>query len=512
MYKAISIIFSLLLVVSLSACGGAGGASSTDANGSSNVNAPEGTASLSGEIGGEITISAYDSMRSKAFLEDAARLFEERYPETKVNIETFSAMPEIRTSEQGNMRIQAIQMQDDPQGRHNYINRVNTSLMSGKGADVLAIDVLPAYKYADSGQLVNLAAYMEADPEFNHSDYRTNILNAVEYKNGTWFMPLDYTFDYYTYDSTLLNEEAASSFGMDRAFIIEELTAMAESDFNGSDKLFNMVDYTRGPGSMWDILLNEYYTTFIDVENKAANFNDGSFEALLESVKQYSKQGYITTGVMGQHDAGAMMQRAAGEGPTDRAFFKPKNVFNLTRQYTRDLGLVVNIAIGGGAMVIEDDDETAGIAANADGSIPFAFEQAYGINSNSQNKETAWAFIKFLLSEEMQLNANMMPTSLPLLNSAREKKAETILTSLSAGGQGQAAQMSESQQASLAGALTGYNTAVEQLSNQINAYVFKDTIVNDMIASEVQYFFEGSKSAAEVAGVLQNRVSLYLNE
>ena len=521
MYKAMSIIMSLFLIVSLAACGTTGGTSPDNTNGgsggSNGTDTPDSTISLTGEI----TVTAYDSMRSKAFLEEAALLFEEKYPGTKVNVETFSAMPEIRTSEQGGMRMSMVEMQDDPQGRHDYINKVNTSLMSGRGADILAMDVLPIHKYADSGQLENLAAYMQADPQFNPGDYRANIIDAARYKGGTWFMPLDYTFDYYAYDSTLINGNAASGFGADSALTAGELVALGMPLFDGSDKMFNRADYTGGRGgSMWDILLSESYTSFVDVENKRANFNDGSFAALLESVKEYSELGYITEGVTGQQDAGAIMQRAAsGEGPTDRAFFKPKNVFSLTRQYTRDLNLMVNMAIGGGVMTIEDDDEIAGIVSNADGSVPFTFDQAYGINSGSQNKETAWAFIKFLLSEEMQL-ANTMPTSLPLLNSAREKKAENTLTGLGAmrgysaqGGQGgQAPQMTEAQQAALAEALTGYNAAVERLSNQINAYIFKDTIVNDMISSEVQYFFEGSKSAEEVANVLQNRVNLYLNE
>jgi hypothetical protein len=61
-------------------------------------------------------------------------------------------------------------------------------------------------------------------------------------------------------------------------------------------------------------------------------------------------------------------------------------------------------------------------------------------------------------------------------------------------------------------AIAKYNEAVKQLSGQIDAYVMRDTVVDDMIAAEVEYFFEGSKTAAEVADVLQNKVDLYLNE
>jgi len=48
--------------------------------------------------------------------------------------------------------------------------------------------------------------------------------------------------------------------------------------------------------------------------------------------------------------------------------------------------------------------------------------------------------------------------------------------------------------------------------NALNFYPVTDQIINDMVYSEVEYFFSGSKSAEVVASVLQNKVFLYLNE
>lgn len=275
MNKVIALALSVILMVSLAACSGStneGSINQSDNTGTSNNvsgNSAE-DISLSGEIGGEITISTYDTMQYKAFLDDAARLFMEQYPGAVVNVETFSAMPEIKTSEvSGGGRMSVMQATDDPQGRQDYINKINTALMSGEGADILAMDVLPIHKYADGGQLLNLAPYMEADPEFSSSDYRENILDAIEYKGGTWFLPMDYTFDYYAYDSTLLAESASSGFGTNTAVTIEELVALAQSDFDGSSKLLNTPDYMKGIGAgTWGSLLAEHYASFVDVENK----------------------------------------------------------------------------------------------------------------------------------------------------------------------------------------------------------------------------------------------------
>lgn len=513
MKKIITVILSLIIMVSASACGtggaqaGDGGPASTGAQGTTSGDSlQKATADLSGEITGEITVSSYDSMQYKAFLEEAAKLFEEKYPGTKVNVETFSAMPEIKTSESGGRKMSAITMTDDPQGRTDYINKVNTSLMSGGGADILAMDVLPFYKYAESGQIENLAGYMEADPDFNSEDYLKNILDAIIYNGGTWFLPLDYTFDYYAYDSTLITGDKAASFGTSSSFTTEQLIELAESGFDGSSKLFNITEYVpQIDGGLFGSLLNENYSSFVDIESKKANFTDGDFVSLLNSVKEYAEKGYISKSVAGQKDAGTMMKNTM-EAPTARYYYKPKNNFSLMQQYNKNSGMKVMMYTAGVEAGIEDDDEIAGIAADKNGSVPFEFGQAYGINSNSKNKQTAWAFLKFLMGEEMQLSTNLSSaTTLPVNNAARDKKAELVLSGALMGGGQRMVEVNPE-------VLNSYKSAVEQLSGQINAYNIRDSIVNDMIAAEVQYFFSGEKTADEVAKTLQSKVDLYLNE
>jgi ABC-type glycerol-3-phosphate transport system substrate-binding protein len=461
---------------------------------------------FSGEVGGEITVSAYDTLNYRSFLEEAARAFEAQYPGTKINVETFSAMPEIRTGQTGDGEMVMVQVQNDPQGRADYISRVNTGLMSGEGADVLAMDVLPLHKFVESGQLENLEALMNRDPAFNKTDYRENILDALRYRGGIWLMPLNYSFNYFAYDATLI-PEPAGLFGLDKAFSAGDLFNIGKNYFDGSIKLFNTTDYNQGPrGGMFDQLLEENLSSFVDLQNHKVNFADGVFTSLLESVKAYGEQGYIPRGVTGQVNAG-QMRRQSAEAITERFFFKLNDSFFLVSQFTSGTG--IRILSEGGSGSIEDDDEIAGIAANADGKVPFTYSMGYGINSQSKNKALSWAFIKFLLSEEMQLSTTSAPSisSLPINNKAREQKAELVFSGAFMGmGTGQP--LNASQQA----ALNNYNAAMEALSDQINTYTIQDTTVNDMISAEVQYFFSGSRTAGEVASVLQNKTDLYLNE
>jgi ABC-type glycerol-3-phosphate transport system substrate-binding protein len=252
-------------------------------------------------------------------------------------------------------------------------------------------------------------------------------------------------------------------------------------------------------------LLGEYYNYYVDIENKQAYFTDREFAEMLTSLKNFVELGYIAEGLSMQSNPGAVM-RSSQQEPTERFYYKYKNSMMLQQHYNRDSGRLMIMSYAGAAAGIEADDEIAGIAADASGNVPFTSRQAYALNSNGKNKQTAWAFLKFLLSEEMQLSPSLMPLSLPLHNDARAQKAEMLLSGAFMGEQGEP--LDETQQE----VLRLYTEAVEQLSDQINVYTMKDSIIDDMIAAEVRYYFDGAKSAAEVAQVLQNKATLYLNE
>jgi len=311
---------------------------------------------------------------------------------------------------------------------------------------------------------------------------------------------MDYTFDYYAYDSTLVPARIAAGFGVDKAWSAEELFRLGIPLYDGSYRLFNSLDFVMGPGGIFYQLLSENMARYVNLDTGRSNFNDGGFARLLTSVSSYAQQGYIPRGITANQDASQLMQQVMSE-PTDRFFFKLNGPIYLLNQFGRSAGIRLMMATGGTAQSITSDDEIAGIKANADGTVPFRYNMGFGINSQSRNKETAWAFIKFLLSKEMQLSTN--PYILSLNNEARKEKAELVFSQMFP-----SRTLNEQQRQ----ALEAYRAAVERLSDSINTYAVQDTNLNDMILAEAQYFFSGSRNADEVARVLQNKAGLYLSE
>jgi multiple sugar transport system substrate-binding protein len=166
----------------------------------------------------------------------------------------------------------------------------------------------------------------------------------------------------------------------------------------------------------------------------------------------------------------------------------------------------VQIENAGTLRNITEDDEIAGIAASADGVVPFNYSKAFGMNGQSKNKALAWAFLKHLLSKESQLSTALSTDALPIHNEARREKAELLFSGafMGRGGQPLNDQLKER--------LEQYRTTVETMSDQINGFVLRDSAIDDMIMAETRYFFDGSRSADEAARTVQNKADLYLNE
>jgi len=458
---------------------------------------------FSREIKGEITISAYQTITYGSFLEEAIKAFNEIYPNVTVHIETFAVMPETRTMEDGEMMVSVMQSSDDPQTRADYINRTNTRIMSGQGADLYAIDILPLHRMIKSGVLENLDPYMNSDPGFNKSDYRLNILDAVHFLNGKWFIPLDYSINYYAYDSTLVPENISGNFGVNKSFTLEELIRITSVLYNGTGRIIDLMDYSQGGGSLHNMLLYENYRSFVNLETGKPNFLDGKFASMLNLVKNYGEQGFVHRSAISQESIEQMLHRMMTE-PAERFYLKRNSDMNLLFNMSRENGIG---SILRSPFVIDDDDEIAGIAANADGSVPFIFQRGFLMNSQSKNKEAAWTFIKFLLSKEMQmsLNTGVIGMVLPIHNEARDEKGWFAFS-------GEIYSMNIPINDQMRTSFNHYRNTIETLSDSINTFLIRDTNINDMIAQEVQYFFDGSRTAEEVARVLQNKADLYLSE
>jgi len=470
---------------------------------------------LKNEIEGEITVACYDTVFYKDFLENAAKSFEQKYPGTTIRVDSYSKMPDVKSNEGDSEKQIAIEVEEDVQGQSDYINKINTELMSGSGADLFAMDILPFYKYAENGQLEDLQKYIDSDPEFNMDNYRENIIESLKYNGGQYIFPLDYSFNYYEYDKSLFDEDAIDKLQASESFSNEQLVEIAkglsESDPANPHEMFGMkgfMNISLGT-SMFNELFLENYSNFIDIQNRKANFTDGTFAQVLDTVKDWEDKGYLLPS-----DREELTLDDFSAATDEQYFYKLKGNIELLLGYLREEGWELSLPTAGVTPSTDTNDVFAAMPTGANGGARFSYSQAYGMNANSNNKKLAWEFIKFMASTEIQETLQLYPaslTGLPINNEARLSKAKDGIIGelfMQSGESSANKELTADQQK----AYDEYVDSIEKCSDMLNTYPIIDTTINSVINSEVKQFFDGQKSSADTAKAIQSKVDMYLNE
>lgn len=506
--------FSLASIIGLTACAGGGNGGSAvnpGANPSGSEIGAEATplADFSNDIGGEITVYTFDSMLTGPFLEEAAQMFMYKHPDTVINIETFSSMPEVRRAEGTEGAAIMVATQGDMSAeRRDYINMVNTELMSGRGPDILALDVLPFHEYARNGFLVNLREFMYADSNFDINDYRVNIFEALNSDLGQFIFPVDYAFRYVAYGTELIDLEPGGIFSFENLIELGQQRGSAA----GADSEANLFNMSIGPArGLFQEMFTQNYGYFVDLNNRQANFNTGTFADMLNLLIYLEQNGYVQQRASAPEAGAVRTPEMMLNMMNEEAYFRVRQsamLINEFQQHGDGIRGGMQIVVGAGDMVGSENSEIAGILGNEHGEVPFTVHQGFGINSNSQNQHTAWEFIKFLSSEAVRQSMRMR--GLPTHIEAFEERAMLSITGelFSAEFGGQVREMDATDQEALA----DYIAKVEYFTNQLNTFLTVDTMIEDIVLTEVREFFDGSRNAEDVAQTLQSRIHLFLNE
>lgn len=509
MKKITSAFLAAMIAIQLTGCSQAASGSKPAASSPGQIESESAQTNLSElneEINGEITVSSYQSMSYESFLKEAAEKFEKKYPGTKVNIDSLQKMPEIKTMEKDGVSLAVATIEEDPQAESDYIFKVSNDIMSGAGADIYAMDILPYLKYAKGGYLEDLAPYMENDPEFNFSEYKKNVIDAVKYNGKQLIMPLDYSFNLFTYNKDIIPEGKEALFPNKDLFSLSDIinTGKQELD-NGSYATEDEVKILNFEKTqLFRTLFEDSYKRFVNHENNTADFNSQSFINLLQSVQEISDSGYINEDYFSGNAHQDITFEQIQVMMSKPYLFSFDGSYSLLRFIADNKPEIFYNSISS----TSENSELLGIKTNEDQNVEGTYFHLLGMNANSKNKQTAWAFIKFLLSEEMQNSNNIFST--PVHNGARAEKArlEVLGELYDSPEQRTNQELTEEQKA----VYDEYLSLLEAYSDMINAYTPIDTKIWQIVQDECEPYFKGNKTAEQVAEAIQGRVNLYMNE
>lgn len=398
------------------------------------------------EMKGEITISCF---YEQEFLTAAAEMFMELYPDVTVTINAYN-----ETSGAGSVE--------------DYQTYLNTKIMTGKAEDIIFNSFLPVTKYSEMGVFADLSRYISLTPELNAENYFMNVLESAKEEDGKiYLIPYMAKFDVVSFSEVLLSEQPELEKEIQSASFSERMT-IAEKMLQNTGK--NNVYLSQMQELAYaNYLIEDLFDDFVDVNKKQVNIKSEEYINLLKKVKELSES------------------NAIGSSSVD--FYNAEYYFAATCDYDVQAAFYELDTNAGLAYGMPMADKEGNVAINANGCLT--------LNNASNNKDLAWEFIKYLLSDEIQ--------SLPSLHGLAVNK-----TGFNAAAERYYSFYKDGSNAKVEKA--AYIELLEDWMGEINDCDTIDSAIWTLIEEENSKFFEGKQTAEDTASILQRKLEQYFNE
>lgn len=369
--------------------------------------------------------------------------------------------------------------------REDFSRQTSIEMTAGKGPDIIFGDVLGDYVYGaiQKGALVDLAPYMEQSG-IREEDYFPAAFDCWRAGDGIYGVCIEVSMTDYRINSEVLGGQEHP----DVEVLADALLAWPENAVfrRGYDSREVLKYFLQGSEDLWGM---------VDWNGGTCDFSGGLFAKILETAKRY-----------GDDD---------GKDYPELVEMRVIDVMGFDTAADRK-------AEGMTAIGMPFDDGGHGVIRS---SWQGFRNQMLAVNANSAYVEGAWAFISYLLGEEVQVsfqsNSNGANVRIPV-----NKKAFEICTQKRVDWY---VEREEEQYAWLrfdqsSGEYIGmYKRSYQDLTEE-KLTEFRESIegarpipirtapILDVIYEEAEYYFNGAKSIEEVSAVIQNRVQLYMDE
>jgi multiple sugar transport system substrate-binding protein len=369
-----------------------------------------------------------------------------------------------------------------------FVDTISTELASGKGPDMLLTNYLPYKKYADKHLLANMDELMKNDPSFDRNNYYMNVFDTMKYKDGYYALPtsVQYT-NVWIGNSVRLGNGRVDDSKWSWQDFVNQLTPLIPAGGTALShvQINNLLEMMLNPGS----------GQFIDMANKKASFDSPEFINLLNLAKSMVDTKVVSTDV----DEGLSL-------------FMPQGFF----RYVPDMITQPQMSFDGKGSLYK----APSVIPNQGYSFRSNFSLA--INDKSKNKQEAWEFMKFVLSDEIQEDHAMR--GMPVNKSAFHHIQDSMRDLKTFGKDGlSVAQTGDKKSGDKKGTVNGKQITLKPPTKEeidrletfitgINSVQETDNKLYSFIFDELVPFFSGQKSAEDAAKAIQNKVNTYLNE
>ncbi|MDE7332815.1 MAG: ABC transporter substrate-binding protein [Lachnospiraceae bacterium] len=359
-------------------------------------------------------------------------------------------------------------------------------LESGQFPDIIDLTYCPMSleTLISIGAVEDLTPFLDGDETINREDYMENALKAYERDGKLYAIMSHYGVD------VLIGK--TSEIGDSKTWTVEDVMELLSS----REKSVTLLSGEDKSGIL-RIMCTMNQSLFVDKETGQCSFTGEEFKKILEFANRFPNE----TGEESTLD----------DLRTGRTLLN-RNVITSVSQYQ-----MYEYMFGGPVTLIGYPTfGKSGMTFRSNGTTA-------AMSTSSENKEGVWEFIRFNVTKERQENVSSPNGGFPILKSALEKEFEKSMKPQymkdENGGQ------KEIPKSTWASSMGGEDFSVdvyaatkeqvdqvrEMIETAQNGEVMDQEILV-IILEEASGYFNGQKSAEDVASVIQNRVQLYLNE
>lgn len=371
------------------------------------------------------------------------------------------------------------------------VTKLNNDMIAGNLPDIIVLNSnLPTESYISKGLLANIYDFIENDETVNLSDYVESVFKAAETDGKLYELVPNFTV------STIVGKTA--DVGDTPGWTADEFIKVCDAN---PDKSVFGKEWSRS--QFFSGIINACYNNYINKETGECSFDSDNFIKLLEFANRLPKE--VDYDKLYEDD-NYWQEREA-------QYRDGKTLFN--QAHLSNFGVIRELEQGSFGEPITFKGFPG---ASGNGAV-FQFDMELAITSKAKNPEGAWEFIKYFLSDEYQdTYAAQHSYSFPVKKSSLEKKAAAAKERpYWEDEEGKKEYYDNTYWVGETEVKIGVNTdednqRIMDLINSTTAVARYDADITNIITEETSAFFEGQKSAQEVAGIIQNRVSNYIAE
>lgn len=378
-------------------------------------------------------------------------------------------------------RIKVVDYYDE-EDYETALDSYNEAILSGNVADIISVDATQYKSMARKGLYADLNELMEKDADINREDYFANVLDAYEVDGKLYAMPTSFAV------STLIGRKDV--WGDVNSITLEDMKAMMETAPSDVALMDNM-----SKSYFMYLMTQGMIENFVDWETGECAFESEEFISILEMANTFPKE----------YDYENQTMSTPEKLQNKKVLMYGESFYEISSyQVVKEFFGAETVTLG-----------YPGVGGN--GALISNSSNLFAISNDSKNKDAAWEFVKYLISEDYQCNYIYWQN--PIHKGAYEKVMEEATKADyytdENGNEVEAPKMTYGWEDFEVSVYAATEEEVKEYTEIIEGATTLSTYEEDimtMINEEVEPFFDGKKSAQDVAKIIQGRVKIYVNE